>query len=188
MLDEATVSKYVTIIKKGQTLKADVKDSLEVVTGDSELSSMIDQTGQRYDSTVRLQILSGKIITKKTILRNGNTILYWAPCDLEGLFKIIGLREDRASYEQIDRADQVSFYGKDIKKAFNSVEDLDDFAKEFKDNFIETEHPVADNIFYSLYFRKNRETNKLEIKCSRNLELSPRPVKEDVAETPPTES
>lgn len=188
MLDEATNAKYLGIIKRNQTLKADAQDALEVITGDPELSVKIDQTKAIYEQTKRLSVVKGKIIVKRAYYGgknnpNATDILYWAPCNLDDIFRVAGLRDTKTYYDRIEREDQVSFFGKDIKKAVMNATELDEIGEEFKKNYIDTDHAIADNIFYTIFFRKNRETGKIEAKCSRNTELSPRPVhKEEVTE------
>lgn len=176
-----TRDKYIAILKKGHTLKADKEDMLEVVAGDEELSSYKDQSGKFLkDNQLFLQV-KGKVIAKIANIGE-DKVLYWCPCEFSDIMIIIGASEFNGSKYNtkfIQKEDQLSLYGKDVKKSINNIEpnNLNPVEANFYYTYIETEHPLADNVFYTLYVK---EINGDQIiKCSRNTALSPRPIKKD---------
>ena len=119
------------------------------------------------------------------ILMNGHTLKatkedileVWCACDFEDILYIIGVRDSsnkKYVTEYVGKVDQVSFLGKDIIKAIENIKDtLDDIEQVFYDTYIATEHPIADNVFYTLYIKE--VNGEQTIRCSRNTALSPRP-------------
>ena len=119
-------------------------------------------------------------------------MLYWAPCDfLDILAVTCGLTEP-TNYKELDELVSNLYFndikafpilGKDIIKALDSYtnEEKNTYRVPMIDNFIEnyvdTEKPIAPNIFYNLRLRRKSETREIIIACNRNLDLSPRPFK-----------
>lgn len=186
-MDNETRDKYLSILRKGHTLKADKEDMLEVVTGDEELNTLTDQSGKLLRDNPYFLIPQNKVIAKVASISNTNTekkdIIYWSPCEFSDILAVIGVAEfDGTKYNSkyIKKEDQVSIYGKDIKKAIENIkENLNPLESLFYDTYINTEHPIADNVFYTLYVKE--ADGRQIIKCTRNTTLSPRPVKKDEA-------
>jgi hypothetical protein len=179
-MDNETRNKYVAILKKGHTLKADKADMIEVVSSDEELSAYKDQVSKSLKDNKSFQLPENKVITK--IANVGDTkILYWCPCEFSDILAIVGATGfDGSKYTTkfVQKEDQISIFGKDIKKSISNIQDnLNPIEEKFYNTYINTEHPIADNVFYTLYVKEI--DGEQIIKCSRNTTLSPRPVKKD---------
>jgi hypothetical protein len=176
MMEKYLKDKYTGILMNGHTLKATREDILEVVTENETLSTIVDQCGKLLKDDIQFTYPKGKVICKVT--NSGvNKILYWCACDFEDILYIIGVRDSsnkKYVTEYVGKVDQVSFLGKDIIKAIENIKDtLDDIEQVFYDTYIATEHPIADNVFYTLYIKE--VNGEQTIRCSRNTALSPRP-------------
>ena len=89
---------------------------------------------------------------------------------------------NRIITERIDSIVQKVYYLIPTEEGYgNSINNIKDnlnpVEKQFYETYIETEHPIADNVFYTMYVKEI--DGKQVIKCSRNTTLSPRPVKKD---------
>ena len=181
MLDNETRDKYITILKKGHTLKADKADMLEVINADEELSSYKDQVGKFLKDNEQFLLPEGKVITKVAIIGDENKILYWCPCEFADILLVVGAKDfngEKYTTKFVAKEDQIPILGKDIKKSINNIqENMNAVEALFYDTYINTEHPIADNVFYTLYVKEI--DGKQSIKCSRNTTLSPRPVKNE---------
>ena len=160
-------------------------------------SQIPDSTSAIQDVANFMETIKGYIITKIYIRRNFESeteahMLYWAPCDfLDILAVTCGLTEP-TNYKELDELVSNLYFndikafpilGKDIIKALDSYtnEEKNTYRVPMIDNFIEnyvdTEKPIAPNIFYNLRLRRKSETREIIIACNRNLDLSPRPFK-----------
>ena len=179
-MENETREKYISILKKGHTLKADKADMIEVVSNDEELSSYVDQTSKHIQENEQFFVPENKVIAKVANIGD-RYILYWCPCEFSDILAVAGATKfNGTKYETrfIQKGNQVSIFGKDIKKSINNIKDnLNPVEKTFYETYIETEHPIADNVFYTMYVKEI--DGKQVIKCSRNTTLSPRPVKKD---------
>jgi hypothetical protein len=186
MLDLATQKKYLRILSKGNILKLDASDAIGLVEKFDDLV-WEDQLGNSTRSE-KFKECMGKIKGKVVLYfftlysKNETKILYWSPCSIEDIISIAGgsdyKKEDNIyeSLKWISREEQLSFLGKDIKKACRG--DIDNnLIKVFYDKYINTNHPIADNIFYTVYIKK--DNGEQSINCARNTTLSPRPEKSD---------
>ena len=180
MLDKETRDKYITILQKGHTLKADKEDMIEVVSANEELSNLRDQVGKLLKDNEQFLLPKGKVIAKVAGIGN-DKMLYWCPCEFSDILLIVGARGfdgNKYTTKYIHKEDQISILGKDIKKAIDNIQDnLNKVEGAFYNTYIYTEHPIADNVFYTLYV-KEVDGDQI-IKCSRNTALSPRPIKKD---------
>jgi hypothetical protein len=187
MLSLETQKKYIGILKKGNTLKIDPLDAIELVEKFEELKK-VDQIGTITDSDLfkeRLKKCKDKIIMKHFTLWNQDNkdILYWSPCSLNDIISLAGAEQfnpETNMYEKlswVQRNEQLCFLGQDIKKAGAVVNNSkgNSLTNEFSEKYINTEHPIADNIFYTVYIKSNDDSQV--INCSRNTTLSPRPEK-----------
>ena len=179
-MEVETRDKYILILKKGHTLKADKADMLEVIANDEELSSYKDQSNKFPKDNELFSLSEGKIIAKITTVGE-NKLLYWCPCEFRDILAVVGATNfDGLKYTTkfIRKENQVSLFGKDIKKSIDNIHDnLNPIEANFYNTYIETEHPIADNVFYTLYVKETE--NGQIIKCSRNTTLSPRPIKKE---------
>ena len=179
-MDNETREKYIAILRKGHTLKADKADMVAVVSGDEELNSLVDQTGKPLCGNLFFLIPKDKVIAKVANVGDSK-ILYWCPCEFVDILAIIGATDfdgNKYTTKYIQKEDQVSIFGKDIKKSIENIKDnLNPIEALFYDTYINTEHPIADNVFYTLYAKE--QDGQQVIKCSRNTALSPRPVRKD---------
>lgn len=181
MLDAETQVKYLKILTKGNTLKVSPLDAIDLVEKFDELV-WEDQFGISTRSEVfkeNLKKCKGKIVMKFLLLYkvDNKKILYWCPCDINDIALLAGAsdyNEETGIYDHttwIKKEDQLSFLGGDIKKACASARNK--ILTDFTDRYVNAEHPIANNIFYTVYL-KNADT----VNCARNIKLSPRPEKD----------
>lgn len=179
-MDVETRDKYIAILKKGHTLKADKDDMIEVVSSDEELSALRDQVNKSLVDNEQFLLPENKVIAKIATIGE-EKILYWCPCEFADILAIVGASEfngEKYTTKYVQKEDQISIFGKDIKKSIDNIKDsLNPVETKFYDTYINTEHPIADNVFYTLYVKE--VDGEQVIKCSRNTTLSPRPVKKD---------
>jgi len=189
MLDAATQKKYFGILMKGNTLKLDASDAIELVEKYDDLV-WEDQLGNSTRSDnfkAMLSKISGKIIMHFfTLYHNGEKkIMYWCPCSIDDIVTLAGgtnFNEESGVYDSIEwisREDQISFLGKDIKKSCLEDKASNSQTKYFFEKYANSDHPIADNIFYTIYIKKFKEEQS--INCARNTTLSPRPEKKEEA-------
>jgi hypothetical protein len=188
-MDEQLLINYKEILEKGKTLKCPVQDFFDLIDYDKDLSAMNSQAKRNIKKDIELvkKLVDDHVgddirIISKYIGKDKDKILYWCMCDFKHIFYLCGMTRwipEKSKYwiERIEKDEQKTFLGKDIKKAFNSVTDEDlegnKFLKQFMERFIDTDKPIGDGIYYSIFFSKKDN----EIKCVRNVELSPRPVR-----------
>lgn len=180
MLDNETQKKYLRILQSGHTLKIDAKDAIELISGSEDLKDIEDQSSNKINTESAINNCTGKIIMKQfTIWHMDNKkILYWCPCsigDIINLLEVKAYDEKTNKYTEVKRIPkekQISFLGKDIKKS-GSENGCNKLIKDFINRYIETDHPIADHVFYNVVFKEDG------FKCFRNTELSPRPDKNE---------
>ena len=179
MLEKETKTKYISLLKRGYTLKSTREDILEVLESNSELSVIASQNNKLPKDDVLFFIPTGKMICK-VLEYNNKKYLYWCPCEFKDILSCMGVMDvsidvdNNAIYTFVNRPkeDQVSFLGKDIKKAVRDLENYNNIEKKFFDTYVNTDHALGENIYYSIIIK---EVNGVqEIKCFRNLNLSPR--------------
>lgn len=186
MLTTETQDKYLKILKKGNTLKLDPSDAIEMVEKFEDLEK-IDQIGRSSRCVAfkdNLTSCKDKIIMKFFMLWNNNEkqILYWCPCSMTDIMTLAGATtydQETNTYKELSwvpRNNQLSFLGKDIKKACAEITS-NKLIKEFVEKYVNTAHPIADNIFYTIYIKTSDNREEQTINCARNIELSPRPNK-----------
>ena len=184
MLDAETQAKYLKILTRGKTLKLEASDAIELVEKFDDLV-WEDQLGNSTRSEIfkkKLSTIKGKIVMKfLTLFKLDNKkILYWCPCDINDIVLLAGASEydiNTDRYLKTDwkkREEQISFLGEDIKKSCGSAKNK--VLEEFYNKYVSAEHPIANNIFYTVYL-KNADV----VNCARNIILSPRPEKKDDA-------
>lgn len=184
MLTAETQKKYLKILRKGNTLKVDPSDAIEMVEKFEELEK-VDQLGRStrcIGFTDSLRTCKEKIIMISfTLWSTGKQILYWSPCSMEDIVALAGATNydpETNTYKDLvwkRRDEQLSFLGKDIKKACANIGN-NDLIKQFVDKYVSIDHPIADNIFYTVYVRVS-DDGEQSINCARNTNLSPRPEK-----------
>ena len=186
MLTAETQDKYLKILRKGNTLKVDPSDAIELVEKFEDLEK-VDQIGRSSRcETFKANLTSckEKIIMKFFVLWNNNEkqILYWCPCSMEDIVTLAGATNydpDSNTYKDlawVQRNQQLSFLGKDIKKACAGITG-NKLIDQFMEKYVNTDHPIADNIFYTIYIKTSGDREEQSINCARNVELSPRPDK-----------
>jgi hypothetical protein len=182
-MNKETLEKYIAILKKGHTLKADKEDMLEVIASDEELGAYKDQVRKSLAQNEQFLLPENKVIAKIATIGEGEKILYWCPCEFADILAVVGASNfDGTKYttKYVQKEDQISIFGKDIKKSIDNIKDnLNPVESVFYNTYIKTEHPIADNVFYTLYVKEI--DGEQVIKCSRNTALSPRPIKRDEA-------
>lgn len=187
MLDVATQKKYLGILLNSKTLKLDASDAIELVEKFDDLV-WEDQLGNSTRSDkfkAMLGKISGKVIMHFfTLYFNGEKkILYWCPCDINDIVMLAGATNFNHetgvydSLEWINREEQLSFLGNDVKKACAERDPENVLVKTFFEKYVNTTHPIADNIFYTIYVKKFK--GEQSINCARNISLSPRPEKKE---------
>lgn len=188
MLTAETQDKYLKILRKGNTLKVDPSDAIEMVEKFEDLEK-VDQIGRSTRCVAFKDSLTSckeKIIMKFFVLWNNNEkqILYWCPCSMEDIVTLAGATnydQETNTYKDlswVQRSQQLSFLGKDIKKACAGIAG-NKLIDEFMEKYVNTDHPIADNIFYTIYIKTSDNREEQSINCARNTELSPRPDKKD---------
>ena len=189
MLSNEIREKYFRILNKGNTLKLSALDAIDMVENYDELKK-VDQIGTELHSDVFKKQMEGcqdKIIMKLFTLygkEDNKSILYWCPCSLHDIIGLAGASnydEEKGIYQDstwVFRKEQLSFLGKDIKKSCANV-GTNKLIDEFVSKYINTDHPIADNIFYTIYLKttKTPDGDEQTICCARNIMLSPRPDK-----------
>lgn len=179
-MEAKTLTMYTKILKDRKTLKADVEDVIEVVKSSADLAGYNSQHGDNIVEALEkaAKVVKGKIIIKKYSIKNRTTdILYWSCCDMDDFVAMSGYTNySNGSYNtvnRVEREDKVSFLGKDIITSLKAVPDDTDnkFIKGMKENYLNTEHPLSDRIFYSISFSYKNQ----RLTCYRDLDLSPRP-------------
>lgn len=190
--------KYIGIIKSNHILKADASDIFDVITNDEELANMMDQTGVHLADSTIFPRVKGKAIAKIVKMENGTSYLYWSVCSFDDLINVTGANSEKFNGVRyyvdfrINRDNQISFYGKDIKRAVSVIPEgaeLNEIQKYFVDSYINTDHPIGDSVMYTLFIKEPRKDVVVEegprqtIHCSRNLNLSPRKIRTEQPES-----
>ena len=205
-MEDKTKELYRNLLAKKKTVKGDASEMIEFVSTTEDLAELNDQTGNRfmsvYDADKYHKAIDKdtmKVIVRlfdKKIIKAENSMLYWACCDFFDMLALGGgvkgsydAKEECYDTLFIKEDTQVSFYGRDIKMAYNNIpeDQMNPILKRFGDEYINKEHPLSDNIFYTIYI-KNAKGNTVIAKqficCARDNKLSPRPVKK---EAPPSD-
>lgn len=188
MLTAETQEKYLKILRKGNTLKIEPSDAIEMA-GKFEDLEKVDQIGRSTRCVIFKENLTSckeKIIMKFFVLwaNNEKQILYWCPCSIQDIVTLAGATEydpETNTYKKLNwvpRHQQLSFLGKDIKKACAGVSG-NKLIDQFVEKYVNTDHPIADNIFYTIYIKTSDDRNEQSINCARNVDLSPRPNKKN---------
>ena len=184
MLDTKTQQKYLRILSNEKTLKLDAQDAIQLISESEKFKDLEDQVGNTINADSILSLCTGKVIMHlfKIWHLDNKQIIYWCPCSLEDMAAIAGATDFvNGSYKNVQwipRNKQTSFLGKDIKRAVENSE-LNPILKDFSDRYVETEHPLADNMFYTMYMKGRCSDSKQIFSCARNTSLSPRPIKND---------
>ena len=178
--------KYTKILCSGKILVAPLKIIEGIITKNDELRELTDQSNRKFfDSLSNIarwgatQPSNDEQVIAKLYYDNNfykKRILYWAPCNADYLLRIIGIEFENGKIDHcnfVPRENQISFLGKDIKKAFSKGTSCnDDIIDRFMKRYIYNAHTIADNCFYTLYIRQDK--NCTDIRCSRDIQLSPR--------------
>lgn len=207
-MEDKTKELYRNLLSKKKTVKGDADEMIEFVTTSEDLAELKDQTGggfmSVYDSDKYHKSIDKngmKVIVRlfdKKITKAASDMLYWACCDFFDMLALGGCikgsyssEEDRYETVFIKKESLVSFYGRDIKFAYKNIpeDQMNPILKRFGDEYINKDHPLSDNIFYTLYIKNAKGNTVIAnqfICCARNADLSPRPVKKQ--EAPPAET
>ena len=121
MLTAETQDKYLKILRKGNTLKVDPSDAIEMVEKFEDLEK-VDQIGIPSNCVTfkaNLTSCKEKIIMKFFTLWNNNEkqILYWCPCSMEDIVTLAGATnydQETNTYKDlswVQRNQQLSFLG-----------------------------------------------------------------------------
>lgn len=176
-MEQATKELYLNILKN-KTLKCDIGDAIETLEG-SDFANLPSQNGNILEVLKKFSsVVKDKIILSQYKV-NGNVIMYWCCCNIDDILAVSGISkysEDKQRYyiNRIEREDQISFLGKDIKRAVSNLESTNKIIEDFIERFIKIEKPLGDLNYYTIFARTDKETNIQTLNCSRNLTLSPR--------------
>ena len=174
---------YLNIISgknaNAKVLKCDIADAIETLEG-SELAELPSQNGKILEVLKKFSsVVKDKIILAQYKISNNSTILYWCPCNIEDILAISGIdrwsdEKQRYYITRIERENQISFLGKDIKRSVANVENANKVLSDFIASFVNTDKPLGDLNYYVIYSKNDRENNIQSLKCARNIDLSPR--------------
>lgn len=177
-MENQVKEKFTKILLDGKTLKCDIADALEVISGNEKLAAFDSQNGNIANSlTAASKISNGKVVVKHFFINDRTKeILYWCFCNINDILSVSGIANfdgNRYKINRINREDQISFLGKDIKAAIDHCNNKNKYIAAMNDNYVNIDHPIADNVFYNIRFNAKED----KINCMRNTDLSPRPVK-----------
>ena len=182
-MDNKSREKYTEILNNGKKLIEQVTEIENLISNDDNFRKLRDQNGHDIVTNKGFCNMNygGKAVAKIIKVNDYSSFLYWCPCNFLNFFSIAGAYNyneetkvfDKISY--IPRDEQTSYFGKDIKMAANAADYSNHpIAKKFIEKYITNDHPIADNIFYTIYFVEDDDCNQ-ELLCCRNTKLSPRP-------------
>lgn len=179
-----TQQKFLKILTGEKTLKLEAQDAIQLISGSEKLKDLEDQVGNPINAESVMNVCTGKIIMKlfKIWHKDNKQVIYWCPCSMDDIAAVAGATEfDNGSYSNtqwVPRDKQTSFLGKDIRRAVENSE-LNPILKDFSKRYVEIEHPLAENMFYTIYMKGRGSKSKQILSCARNTDLSPRPDKKE---------
>lgn len=189
-LDLKTEEKYMKILEEGKTLTTTISDIKKLINGNISARAIFYGIKDQNEIGLFERRNSFRLLDEKEKIaikirkKHNQKSFYWYPCSFWGFFQIAGAYNYNSNTKRFDNhiptsnmkniVDKSSFYGTDIRLSLRGIDFSDiPIIKNFVETYINGEYPIAEYIFYSLYFEENEDGNQY-LKCIRDTTLSPR--------------
>lgn len=186
VLDPKKKSLYKDLILAHRVLKCPVEEAIEVFSELDELKNIFTQNGRLFLDDIADRHFVDKIVVKYSAREDsGKKFIYWSPCNILDFFSVSGIKFNPTGTtvfetDVVPRSKLCCFYGKDIVRSlegdiviYDNVDDenlrvLSNVLQGIVDNYINSDIPLGEISYYTMYATLDKETNEFFVAIKRN--------------------